>query len=148
MIVMNGGVAEQIGTPLEVYETPRTLFSAQFIGSPAMNIIDAQVEGARVLLGGQAVADAVGSDGPVKLGVRPEHLVFDDDGPIFLNVQMAEPLGANTLLHGKLSGSSETFTASMQGVHLLTADSRELRFGIQAGKAHLFDAASGLRRTV
>ncbi|MEO0381265.1 MAG: sn-glycerol-3-phosphate ABC transporter ATP-binding protein UgpC, partial [Pseudomonadota bacterium] len=43
MIVMNGGVAEQIGTPLEVYETPRTLFAAQFIGSPAMNIVDAQV---------------------------------------------------------------------------------------------------------
>ena len=43
MIVMNGGIAEQIGTPLEVYETPRTLFAAQFIGSPAMNILDAEV---------------------------------------------------------------------------------------------------------
>ena len=41
MIVMNEGVAEQIGTPLDVYEMPRTLFAAQFIGSPAMNIFDA-----------------------------------------------------------------------------------------------------------
>ncbi|EEB84718.1 ABC transporter ATP-binding protein [Roseobacter sp. GAI101] len=147
MIVMNAGVAEQIGTPLEVYETPRTLFAAQFIGSPAMNIVDAHVQGGHVLLGGIPVAPAVGSDGPVKLGIRPEHLHFDDNGPISVTVQMAEPLGANTLLHGKLSGSSEPFTASMQGVHLLTPDTRELRFAIDPGKAHLFDAASGLRRT-
>ncbi|WP_299024062.1 sn-glycerol-3-phosphate ABC transporter ATP-binding protein UgpC [uncultured Sulfitobacter sp.] len=147
MIVMNGGVAEQIGTPLEVYETPRTLFSAQFIGSPAMNIVDAQVQGGRVMVGGVAVADAVGADGPVKLGVRPEHLVFDGAGPICVNVAMAEPLGANTLLHGKLDGTDESFTASMQGVHLLSDDTRVLRFGIQPGKAHLFDAATGLRRT-
>jgi len=48
MIVMNAGVAEQIGTPLEVYETPRTLFAAQFIGSPSMNIIDATVKNGQV----------------------------------------------------------------------------------------------------
>ena len=147
MIVMNGGVAEQIGTPLEVYETPRTLFSAQFIGSPAMNILDAHVEGGRVMLGGQPVADAVGADGPVKLGVRPEHLVFDDEGPIAVAIKMAEPLGANTLLHGSLVGTSQAFTASMQGVHLLSETTKDLRFGIQPGKAHLFDAATGLRRT-
>ena len=44
MIVMNEGKAEQIGTPLEVYETPQTLFAAQFIGSPAMNIFKANIE--------------------------------------------------------------------------------------------------------
>lgn len=148
MIVMNGGVAEQIGTPLEVYETPRTLFSAQFIGSPAMNIVDAQVQGGQVILGGQVVADAVGADGPVKLGIRPEHLVFDDEGPIAIEAKMSEPLGANTLLHGKLVGSSEVFTASMQGVHLLNDKNMQIRFGIQPGKAHLFDVDSGLRRTV
>lgn len=147
MIVMNGGVAEQIGTPLEVYETPRTLFSAQFIGSPAMNIIDAQVQGGKVVLGGEVVADAIGAEGPVKLGVRPEHLVFEDAGPIAVNVKMAEPLGANTLLHGRLSPSDETFTASMQGVHLLTDKNARIRFGIQPGKAHLFDVETGLRRS-
>ena len=147
MVVMNGGVAEQIGTPLEVYETPRTLFSAQFIGSPAMNIVDAQVKGSQIMLGDQYVADALGPDGPVKLGVRPEHLIFENTGPIAMNVQMAEPLGANTLLHGKLDGTTESFTASMQGVHLLKDGPSQIRFGIQTGKAHLFDAGTGLRRT-
>ncbi|MEH6832601.1 MAG: sn-glycerol-3-phosphate ABC transporter ATP-binding protein UgpC [Sulfitobacter sp.] len=147
MIVMNGGVAEQIGSPLEVYETPRTLFSAQFIGSPAMNIVDARVKNGRVMLGDQPVADAVGADGPVKLGFRPEHLILNEEGPIALTVKMAEPLGANTLLHGRLKASSEPLTASLQGVHLMSDHAAEMRFDIQSGKAHLFDSASGLRRT-
>ncbi|UWR25225.1 sn-glycerol-3-phosphate ABC transporter ATP-binding protein UgpC [Sulfitobacter sp. S223] len=147
MIVMNAGVAEQIGTPLEVYETPRTLFAAQFIGSPAMNIVDAHVKGGKVMIGDQPIADAIGPDGPVKLGVRPEHLDRDDTGPLSVSVQMSEPLGANTLMHGRLSGSAQSFTVSQQGVHLMADNREDLRFRIQPGKAHLFDVATGLRRT-
>ena len=146
MIVMNGGVAEQIGTPLEVYETPRTLFAAQFIGSPAMNIIDAEVKDTTVLLAGAAVSDAVGSDGPVILGIRPEHLTLDENGQIAVDVLMTEPLGANTLFHGKLSGTSHDFTISLQGVHTLQQQGTQMRFSVQPGQAHLFDIDSGLRR--
>ena len=146
MIVMNGGVAEQIGTPLEVYETPRTLFAAQFIGSPAMNIVDAAVKDGQVYLGEHAVADAVGADGPVKLGVRPEHLIPDDKGQLHVTVKMAEPLGANTLLHGSLAGDDGVFTVSLPGVHLLSPDNSEQSFVIQSGKAHVFERDSGLRR--
>jgi sn-glycerol 3-phosphate transport system ATP-binding protein len=55
-------------------------------------------------------------------------------------------LGANTLLHGKVEGTNESFTASMQGVHLLTDKNTHIRFGIQPGKSHLFDVETGLRR--
>ena len=146
MIVMNGGVAEQIGTPLEVYETPRTLFAAQFIGSPAMNIVDAQVRGSEVFLADLPAGAAIGADGPVKFGVRPEHLIVDDAGPIHVHVKMAEPLGANTLLHGVLAHTGESFTVSLQGVHLLTDATKEMRLSVQPGKSHVFDTASGLRR--
>ncbi|MGB3245980.1 MAG: sn-glycerol-3-phosphate ABC transporter ATP-binding protein UgpC [Sulfitobacter sp.] len=148
MIVMNSGVAEQIGTPLEVYETPRTLFAAQFIGSPSMNIVDAIVKDGKVMLEDTPVGDSVGADGPVKLGVRPEHLVLDQSGPLIVEVKMTEPLGANTLLHGRLKGSPGGFTVSLQGVHLLNLDKREMRFSIQPGKLHLFDPDSGLRRAM
>ncbi|PYG25036.1 ABC transporter ATP-binding protein [Pelagimonas varians] len=147
MIVMHAGIAEQIGTPLEVYETPRTLFAAQFIGSPAMNIVDAEVKDGKILFGGQQVGDAAGADGPVKLGVRPEHLVPDNAGALLVAVKMAEPLGANTLLHGMLDGSSESFTISLQGVHLMPDTNTPRSFRIEEGKAHVFDAETGLRRT-
>lgn len=147
MIVMNGGVAEQIGTPLEVYETPRTLFAAQFIGSPAMNIVDAQVRDGKVFVDGQPVCDAIGKNGPVKFGVRPEHLDPDDAGPIVVSIQIAEPLGANTLLHGKLAGPRDSFTVSLQGVHLMDDNRTDKRFRVQPGKAHVFDIETGVRRT-
>jgi sn-glycerol 3-phosphate transport system ATP-binding protein len=146
MVVMNAGIAEQIGTPLEVYETPRTLFAAQFIGSPSMNIVDAEIIGGKVMFGGQHVADGVGEDGPIKLGVRPEHLVPDDAGPLRVVVKMAEPLGANTLLHGALEGSSDGFTVSLQGVYLMPTTSIVRGFSIEDGKAHIFDVETGLRR--
>ncbi len=147
MIVMNAGIAEQIGTPLEVYETPRTLFAAQFIGSPAMNIVDAEVKNGKILFGGRPVADSVGEDGPVKLGVRPEHLIPDDAGPLRFVVKMAEPLGANTLLHGALEGAVGGFTVSLQGVHLMSENSTTRGFRIETDKAHVFDTETGLRWT-
>ncbi|MDJ0822893.1 MAG: sn-glycerol-3-phosphate ABC transporter ATP-binding protein UgpC [Paracoccaceae bacterium] len=145
MIVMNGGVAEQIGTPLEVYETPRTLFAAQFIGSPAMNVVDATVEGGQIHLAGAAVAPLDVPDGPIKLGVRPEHLHEAEDGPIRVYVQLSEPLGANTLLHGKLVETGEECTVSLQGVHIPPGGQHEMRFAIEPGTAHAFDPATGRR---
>ncbi|MEM7429928.1 MAG: sn-glycerol-3-phosphate ABC transporter ATP-binding protein UgpC, partial [Pseudomonadota bacterium] len=72
MIVMNEGVAEQIGAPLEVYERPQTLFAAQFIGSPAMNILDAEADGRKLRFeNGMALPSPSGHSGAVKVGVRP-----------------------------------------------------------------------------
>ena len=144
MIVMNAGVAEQIGTPLEVYETPRTLFAAQFIGSPAMNVFDAKVSGGQVVLEGQPVAPVSAPDGAVKLGLRPEHLSADPQGPIDATIQMSEPLGANTLLHGRLA-SGAPITVSLPGVHPVDGKSTGMRFAIKPQNVHLFDPQSGLR---
>ena len=145
MIVMNGGVAEQIGTPLEVYETPRTLFAAQFIGSPAMNVFDAQVTGGVVSIGGTPIGPAPVNDSPVKLGLRPEHLMADDDGPIEADIQMSEPLGANTLLHGRLGGSAVPITVSLPGVHTISGKGTSQRFSVEPIHIHLFDPAGKQR---
>jgi sn-glycerol 3-phosphate transport system ATP-binding protein len=144
MIVMNGGIAEQIGTPLEVYETPRTLFAAQFIGSPAMNVLDAEIAGGMVRIGDAPICAAAAPDGAVKLGLRPEHLLADPEGPLEMTVRLAEPLGANTLLHGRLVGVGAEITASLPGVHR-AAGGETLGLRADAAHAHLFDPASGLR---
>lgn len=145
MIVMNAGIAEQIGTPLDVYETPQTLFAAQFIGSPAMNVFDATIEGGAVSLGSLTLGPASGPDGPVKVGLRPEHLVHDPNGPLAARIEMSEPLGANTLLHGSLSGTTKAITISLPGVHPIDERGIEMRFSIDPGHLHLFDVASGRR---
>ena len=143
MIVMNEGVAEQIGTPLEVYQHPKTLFAAQFIGSPAMNIFDGTLSGGAITLSNGAVIPCNSThQGDVKIGIRPEHLVADNNGSIELEVSYTEPLGATTLLHGLLSETDTNMTASLTGVHHL--DEPVIRLSAVETDIHLFDSATGL----
>ncbi|MAO00120.1 sn-glycerol-3-phosphate ABC transporter ATP-binding protein UgpC [uncultured Roseovarius sp.] len=144
MIVMNAGRAEQIGTPLDVYERPATLFAAQFIGSPSMNVLEGEGREGALWLGATRLPNPTGHRGPVMLGLRPEHLVPDPEGPIAMQVQLAEPLGANTLLHGKLE-TGQGFTASLPGVHTVAHGGEILRLGIKPENMHLFDRATGRR---
>jgi sn-glycerol 3-phosphate transport system ATP-binding protein len=146
MIVMNEGSAEQIGTPLEVYERPATLFAAQFIGSPSMNILAATVTDGRVTLGnGVSLDGGSGRSGPVSLGIRPEHLVADPDGPLKVRVHLAEPLGANTLFHGELIGTEEAVTVSLPGIHRIGDRNEQLSLDVSPDQLHLFDRESGAR---
>ena len=146
MIVMNAGVAEQIGTPLDVYERPQTLFAAQFIGSPAMNILDGFLDGGKVTIDeGMVLPCANGAEGDVKVGVRPEHVFSDAEGPLKLKVNLAEPLGANTLLHGRLGESSHPFTASLAGVHTVPASGALLNLSVKPEDIHVFDKKTGER---
>jgi sn-glycerol 3-phosphate transport system ATP-binding protein len=98
--LMNAGRLEQIGTPEELYDRPATVFAAAFIGNPAMNLIDGRIDRGRFT--GRGVAAPVdGPDGPVTLGVRPEELAIDPDGPWEGTVDLVEQLGAETLIHIK-----------------------------------------------
>jgi sn-glycerol 3-phosphate transport system ATP-binding protein len=144
MIVMNGGRAEQIGTPLEVYETPQTLFAAQFIGSPSMNVFDAMAENGALTISDATMPAQTSATGKVTVGIRPEHVITDESGPLSITVQMGEPLGANTLLHGRLDGTNEAFTLSLPGVHHAVAG-ESIRFSVDPTHLHFFNTETGQR---
>jgi sn-glycerol 3-phosphate transport system ATP-binding protein len=113
-----------------------------------MNILDAQIENGRMVLGDQRTVETDTLYGLVNFGIRPEHLIFEKTGAIHVNAKMAEPLGVNTLLHCDLADTNESFTASLQGVHVLNNAGSAMRFSTQPGKSHLFDIATGLRMPV
>ena len=152
MIVMNSGNVEQIGTPLDVYERPATLFAAQFIGSPAMNVLEAEATGGAIRLSdgtsipanGTGLA-AGGASGPVTIGIRPEHVHPDPEGQLSLHARMGEPLGASTLLHGQLGDMPGDFVASLPGVHRLGSAGETIRLRIEPEALHLFDPGTGRR---
>src|SRR5688572_9810061 len=150
IVVMQDGRIEQIGTPLELYDRPVNLFVAQFIGSPAMNLVHgtfrrnggaAHVEsedGVRWPVGPQPGADGQ----PVALGIRPEHLSLGGtDAPVQGEVVVVEPTGAETELLVKAGDSPLTVvlpgrTAARAGERIgLQVDPRQL---------HLFDRQTGL----
>ncbi len=144
MIVMNAGRAEQIGTPLEVYENPQTLFAAQFIGSPSMNVLDGEINDGSLAIGDAIVPTHLNYTGKVTVGIRPEHIMVNPEGPLSMTVQMGEPLGANTLLHGRITGSRDAFTVSLLGVHH-AASGEVVKFGVAPENLHFFDPEDGRR---
>jgi len=147
MIVMNEGEAEQIGTPLEVYETPQTLFAAQFIGSPAMNIFKANIEKGQVKLGKIILGKTKYKDGQFKLGIRPEHFTPSNQGNLKVRLKIAEPLGANTLVHGEVLDFKIPIVISLTGVHKIEPNNDIMKFSVDAANLHLFDSTTGRRLT-
>jgi sn-glycerol 3-phosphate transport system ATP-binding protein len=102
MIVMNEGNVEHIGTPLDVYQQPKTLFTAQFIGSPAMNILNGNTDGSEIKIGNFKTSSPFSYIGDIYFGIRPEHLIIDKEGPIKAIVEFIELIGSNTLIHCRL----------------------------------------------
>jgi len=140
MIVMNEGNVEHIGTPLEVYTKPKTLFTAQFIGSPAMNILKGNCGGNKLILANKASLSVNSKfNGAVNIGMRPEDFELDQNGPIKLKVELVELIGANTLIHGKLENSNEILVASISGVVKEDTIGKNINLSIQNDKLHLFD---------
>ena len=94
------GTIAQVGTPRDLYETPANLFVAQFIGSPAMNIMDCVTSESEFRLEGGRSGAFSGDRPAVKLGVRPEDLEIASEGEGICDgtVDIVEYLGADTFL--------------------------------------------------
>ena len=154
IMVMNAGVAEQVGTPLEVYRRPASTFVAGFIGAPAMNFMPGRMgaDGRSVGVDGGlsfALAEGAAAPGrPVTLGVRPEHLhpanEIPDATPIALRVELVEALGADTVVHGRIEGTSGPILARLPGTARV-AIGDVLPLAPAPGELHLFDAETGRR---
>jgi sn-glycerol 3-phosphate transport system ATP-binding protein len=148
LVVMHEGRAAQVGTPMEVWSRPADTYVASFIGSPAMNLLPASLAegGAAARLADGTVwrfADGArpGGEGhEVIVGIRPEHLVPNGAEGLALAVELAEPLGSETVVHGRLADGT-ALTARVPGA--VVADS--LRVAPEAAALHVFDAATGRR---
>ena len=151
IVVLNAGLIEQVGSPLELYHRPRNMFVAGFIGSPKMNFIKATVSPAaagkiRVTLpgGGSLLLKGHGAkveaEQPVTLGIRPEHLVTGNSGAqLTATVRLAEYLGSETMFYASLPDGSD-IAVKADGLAKAATGSL-LGIGISGTACHLFDEA-------
>jgi sn-glycerol 3-phosphate transport system ATP-binding protein len=154
LIVMDNGYAAQIGSPLDVYEKPATLFVAGFIGSPAMNFLDGRIssDGGSVELPGDVKLSIENGSLPeyggkdVTLGIRPEHFKLTDEkeGVMHLSVAHVEQLGADTLVHGHFGENKSALTVRMSDIQQFKKNTI-LTLKIPSQRLHLFDRESGKR---
>jgi sn-glycerol 3-phosphate transport system ATP-binding protein len=147
MIVMNGGRMEQFGAPEEVYARPATTFVAGFIGAPPMNLVSGVARGTGFTVQGLTLAlpSPAPRDGPLTLGLRPEHAVLGDaDAPGWpLDIEVVETLGAERLVYGKLG--SELFTVRIDGTLPAPKAGRRASLAAPPGRLHWFDTDTGRR---
>ena len=141
----------QVGTPLELYETPRSEFVARFIGSPAMNLLDAEIveTGATTVLrcdaGGGTIRSAIPSrpedrGARVRIGIRPEDAVETeaDDYAFSGEVEVEERLGEVTLLYfARTAPDADPVIAKLPGIHP-SQRGRTLRLTADPAKVHVF----------
>jgi len=141
MIVMNAGVAEQMGAPLEVYANPQTLFVAGFIGSPPMNVLKTEIsDGTATVGGGYQVRGRDLGAGSV-IGVRPEHisLVAPGAGLFDATVNFCEPLGAETLVH-MLTATGDNVVVRIDGEVTLPKPGDNAGLAVDPSRLLAFDA--------
>ncbi|HXG51298.1 MAG TPA: sn-glycerol-3-phosphate ABC transporter ATP-binding protein UgpC [candidate division Zixibacteria bacterium] len=154
IVVMNRGAVVQEGRPMELYRSPRSLFVAGFIGSPAMNFLEVRV----IEAAGEYRLEAKGLDlrlprakfsflsawqgRMLKLGVRPEHLRPVPEGnraPITGEVRLLEPLGAETLVHADVGGQWITAACAPRSA---PPSGGCAGFAVDPDELHLFDPES------
>jgi multiple sugar transport system ATP-binding protein len=152
IIVLNNGDIEQIGSPQELYSNPATRFVASFIGSPTMNFIGAQVVDAQTIVLDDGSRLAIPADRQARYapyigrkmvaGIRPEHLQGVNDASaknnavINVNVDLNEPLGAETLVHFKINGA--VCCASVDPAAAVP-EGTVMPFAVAMDKIHLID---------
>jgi multiple sugar transport system ATP-binding protein len=141
IVAMHGGVIQQVGSPLDLYDRPANLFVAGFMGSPAMNLIEGIYEGGQVRFANGVMVplgDHAGlADGSaVTLGIRPEHVAITGEDGLPASIDLIEPTGFGIIVHATLRGVPvKIFT---QDRAVMNAGN-EIRIVFPRERLHLFD---------
>ena len=154
VVLANKGIA-QVGSPLELYERPENEFVAQFIGSPAMNLLPGEIVGTGELTtvkldGGGTATSAVPTRASdqglrVNIGVRPEDMIESTDEAYLFEgkVNITEALGEVTLLYFDKVGDQEAVIGKLPGIHADLRD-KSVRVGADPAKVQIFHEGKSL----
>ncbi len=150
LLVLNRGRPAQFATPMEVFDRPADTYVAGFIGAPAMNFLSAVLAesgtAARLEAGPLSRFADGPRDGPdgraLTIGIRPEHIRVEAGG-LPLRIDLVEPLGSETLVHGRLAAPGEA--ALVLRLAGRAPEGEMLPVVFPAEELHVFDAATGLR---
>ena len=142
MVVLKGGRMRQQGTPAEIYTNPDDRFVASFIGTPAINLFDEEISSGR----GQMLPvrhEPKIRDGRYTVGIRPEHIAIDSEGPLAGEIIAVEYVGAVSHLQVRIGQALFTITDNTaRTAHQI---GQPVRLQIDSRRVYLFDRESGRR---
>lgn len=149
IVVLDAGIVQQVGKPIDLYQRPSNLFVAGFIGSPKMNFFPVEVVACldgMVRVKGESIeevdipADTQGlrAGDPMTLGVRPQVLDFAPDGTVKGKIEMVERLGSETILNCKTADGADLLAVLDRDEHF--DHGADVRFSFDPAQAILFGA--------
>ena len=141
LVVMNGGVIEQVGKPLEIYSNPASVFVAAFMGSPGMNLLP--IDKLRALTGDLPAAVPAGTG---TVGIRPEDIVLDTPEAPYVTLAATldaiELVGSESLVYAHAEGLESELVLRVPGIHQGESGDR-LALHVPHAALHCFDGESG-----
>ena len=145
VVVMSKGLVQQIGSPTEIYDRPANTFVASFIGSPAMNLIEGEIQNGTFHAEGMTVGGLTAPNGPIALGFRAEDAsVAQTAAEITASVYSMELLGDATLVSVRI-GKALVAVRAHKDFRIEIGSPVQIR--IPPNAIHLFDQTTGTRKT-
>ncbi|WP_209599329.1 ABC transporter ATP-binding protein [Ruegeria sp. HKCCSP351] len=143
VVIMKQGVVQQVGSPTDIYDEPANTFVASFIGNPAMNLVDGEVQGGVFRAQSTEVHGLNAPDGPITLGFRAEDAnVVESGGEINAPIYTQELLGDSTMVSVRIGGALVSVKADK--TYRAEIDD-QVSIHIHTDHCHLFDAKTGAR---
>ena len=144
LAVINEGIIEQLGTPIDIYEKPESIFVGEFIGSPQMNFVNGSVNNNIFESKGFKInIDKKIDNKDAVLGFRAEHLQLNTDGEISLTIDIIEKLGADSIIYGKDKNGITICYKENGNTNLNIGD--KINLSVSVDSIHLFDKNTGKR---
>ena len=139
IVVMKLGVVQQIGAPQDVYDDPKNLFVAKFLGTPPINVFDGEVKGEKLYIGEDAVLDVPGvADQKVNVGIRPEGFELVDNGAFTCNLKSVEVMGRDISVVSEHEASQNPVIRSIINADNKVAAGATVSYNLKPHKVFLF----------
>lgn len=141
IVVMKGGVIQQIGKPQKVYDSPVNLFVAKFLGTPPINVFEGELRNGRLYIGENSIIDTPGaSDQPVYAGIRPEGFIPDVNGSLCCQLKGVEVMGRDiSVVSSHAASISPVIRSIISSESSIDLTVKTIRFTVKPNKLFLFN---------
>ena len=141
IVVMKLGVVQQIGKPQEVYDDPKNLFVAKFLGTPPINVFEGEVRAGKLYIGENAALDVPGvADQPVSVGIRPEGFELMEDGAFACKLSNVEVMGRDvSIVSTNAASANPVVRAIVNADNKIDLTQTEVRFNLKPHKVFIFN---------
>ncbi|MCR4618161.1 MAG: ABC transporter ATP-binding protein [Lachnospiraceae bacterium] len=144
IVVMKDGVVHQIGAPQEVYDNPKNLFVAKFLGTPPINVFEGNVKGGKLFIGKEEIMDTPDlKDGEVYITIRPEGFKHDSEGVLSLELERIEVMGRDiSVIAHHDNCQNVDIRAIISSDNVIDTSKATVRFNLNPKKVFVFDKTS------